>query len=332
MAGLRIAWIVLAGLAATPALAAPAAPTTSFAPCAAVVQVIRNAGTRASGPSFGFQGRLAQLLRAGAPEVKDPALAKKAARLLDLADPDAIRLQRLDGQVWRASTIEGSADCTTDGFFRVKPDGSLTAVRTPPSFAELCFTSGRSLGVVAGRPALIETDSLAHPDLGLDVEVTPWDGRWGAACRAALRFNDSFQVSERFCGDKAVCEAGAAAAPGLARSLARSGGDGPDPAPGVALDFVNSGGGLETFGARAKTRFPNFSDTAVFLPVTVAGRRLTAHVSVGGVGERPMGDYLMTLYPRGDADHPLAGYVVERRPVALKSAAVSRPKPWVNSD
>jgi hypothetical protein len=109
--------------------------------------------------------------------VKDPALAKKAARLLDLSDPNAIRLQRLDGQVWRASTIEGSADCTNDGFFRVKPDGSLTAVRTPPSFAELCFTSGRSLGL-AGRPALIETDSLAHPDLGLDVEVTPWDGRW----------------------------------------------------------------------------------------------------------------------------------------------------------
>jgi hypothetical protein len=54
MAGLRIAWIVLAGLAATPALAAP---TASFAPCAAVVQAIRSAGASNSGPSFGFQGR-----------------------------------------------------------------------------------------------------------------------------------------------------------------------------------------------------------------------------------------------------------------------------------
>jgi hypothetical protein len=320
----------IAGLALTPTVAL-AAELDPLAPCKAIVQAVRSSAVQPG--VFNRSVDLERLLPANvirrSAAIRDLGLAAKAARLFEFASADTVQLQHVGGDIWRAWTIEGTADCTYEKFFRLRPDGGVESLPVPLSFSELCFSSGRDVGAVGAGPGLIETDTLAHPDFGLDIEATPWNGSWGRTCRAALRFTDRFQVTERFCGDRAVCAAGSAAAPGLAERLARS----PHRTPGaleVGLNVLGGRGELPTFGAAAHTEFPDYSDTAAFLPVTLAGRRLLAHVGVGGVGWRPIGDYLVTLYPPGDGDHPLAGYVVERRLTGLKSATVSIPQPWVN--
>src|SRR6202042_1662554 len=113
-------------------------------------------------------------------------------------------------------------------------------------------------------------------------------------------------------------EAGGQAAPKLAAMIARSGGRNPPGETFAAMRYPDVRGALATFGAKAKTEFTDYSDTQISIAVTLAGKPLVAHVGIGGAAWRPIGDYLVTLYPPGDGDHPLAGYVVQRRAASLK--------------
>jgi hypothetical protein len=324
----RIGLAILAA-AGSPALAKPPPP---MAPCNAIAQAARAEAVRpaTANRAIDLERLLPPVIGTPQPASEDPALLAAATRLFDASALDVIEVQPVAPGVWRAQSMQGTLHCTDDLFFRREAKGKTSLVRTPPSFDELCNTSWRAMRSGPLGPILVETETFSSPELGVDVEVTPWTGAWGPSCRASLRFKDSFTLTERFCHDRSICAAGAAAAPKLAALIARSGDRDPPGQTLAPMRYPEGRGALATFGAKAKTEFTDYSDTQRSLAVTIAERPVVAHVGIGGVGWRPIGDYLVTLYAPGDGDHPLAGYVVQRRAAGLKSAAVSEPKPWVN--
>jgi hypothetical protein len=98
-----------------------------------------------------------------------------------------------------------------------------------------------------------------------------------------------------------------------------------------STDF-GGGGSLPTFGAKPRTEFPQFSnDGNVSTIVYINGRGYIAHVGIGGVGWRQIGDYLIAIYSATNGRAlPVASFVVERRAVGLESVAVSIPSPYKN--
>jgi len=325
----RIGLAILATASGFPALAKP---PSSMAPCNAIAQAARAEAMRpaSANRAIDLERLLPPVIGTPQPASEDPALLAEATRLFGAGALDVIEVQPVAPGLWRAQSTQGTLHCADDLFFRRQANGNASLMRTPPSFGELCNTSWREMRSGPLGPILLETETFSNPELGVDVEVTPWGGAWGPACRASLRFTDSFRLTERFCHDRSICAAGAEAAPKLAVLIARSGDRDPPGQTLAPMRYPEGRGELATFGAKAKTEFTDYSDTQRSLTVTIAGKPLVAHIGIGGVGWRPIGDYLVTLYPPGDVDHPLAGYVVERRVAGLKSATVSQPKPWVN--
>jgi hypothetical protein len=351
----RVAALALlaCGLAAT---AASAAGPDGLAPCEALAapakaRVVQGATVRSF--TLSRDGLLAPL---AAPTKRSPAatdLAAKLARLVpEWANEDSKEVQQIDGMTWRAIVTQGTLRCEEEVFFRVASNGALARLATPPAYSDLCWTGGREVGTVEGRPALIETEILDRPVLGADVEITPWANGWTQSCRLSLRYDDAFRLAETFCHDPAVCRAGAALAPKLARAFSHNPKDDAAlsavaPPSQAALkawgdvgalvsklprDEQSARPALASFGAEPKTEFPDYSDTMTAVGVRVGGQILLANVGIGGVGWRAMGDYLVTFYRwDGAALHPVAGYVVERRVGKLSSAAVSVPKPYVDN-
>lgn len=325
----RTGLAILAAAAGSPALAKPPAPRS---PCNAIAQAARSATVSpgAANRAIDLAALLPAVIGTAQPASKDPALIAQATKLFDAGAADVIEVQPVAPGVWRAQTMQGTLHCINDLFFRRNARGKLDLLPTPPSFDGLCNTSWREMRSGPLGAILVETEALSHPDLGLDVEITPWTGAWGPSCRASLRFSDSLKLTERFCHDPAICEAGAKAAPKLAALVARFAGRDPPGETLVPARYPDGRGVLPTFGAQAKTEFTGYSDTQTSVAATIGGKAVVAHIGIGGVGWRPIGDYLVTLYPEGDIGHPLAGYVVERRVAGLKSATVSEPRPWVN--
>jgi hypothetical protein len=345
----RVGVILLSTLATSPALAAPVDP---LAPCKALVAQVTAKGSllRVGGRALLEREEvLAPLVRIAPRTPPTPELSARAAQLLpEWTTLGAQDIQQVDQDTWRAVLTQGTLDCANEAFFRIGKDGRVTRLATPPSYDELCWTSERDIGAFRGKPALIETERLDRPQLGIDVEISPWAGGWQESCRASLRYNDSFRLSETFCKDRKLCRGGAALAPRLARALAHDRTDralekiAPPSKAGLAvlgaLDavrFPNLGESerplLATFGAKPRTEFAEYSDERQIVAVQVVGQPLLANVGIGGVAWRAMGDYLVTLYRKdGAALRPVAGYVVSRRATTLSSAAVSIPTPWAN--
>jgi hypothetical protein len=211
----RVGLILLSALASGQALAAPVDP---LAPCKALVAQMTAKGSliRVGGRTLLEREEvLTPLVRIGKRSRPTPELSAKAAQLLpEWTTLGAQDLQQVDKDTWRAVLTQGTLDCEEEAFFRVGEDGRVTRLATPPSYDELCWTRGRDMGSFRGKPALIETETLDRPTLGMDVEITPWANGWQASCRASLRYNDTFKLTETFCTDRAVCRAGAALAPG----------------------------------------------------------------------------------------------------------------------
>jgi hypothetical protein len=343
-----IAWVMLAPLLSAGAGAQAAdARSRALAPCAALAAHVRGL---AADPAR-FQAALAAEGGLLAPRVViaragDPELAARAAEAFELAG-EAPQVQALGGGVWRVSTTDGTLRCEDDHFFRVGASGALTAVPTPAAYSDLCYRTGRDAATVDGRPAVVEIARTDTPVAGMDVEITPWANGWRAACGLSIRYTEAFRVSERFCADPQVCAEGAGLAVRLATAFARRPEGGGLTAfapptsprakaaaasmPAIRRGFEDPRGVLPTFGAKARTEFPEYSDTSEMVVVAVAGEPLVAQVGVGGVGWRPLGDLLIALYrpgPRGGA--PIAGYVVRREVTGLRDVRVSIPKSYVD--
>jgi hypothetical protein len=283
------------------------------------------------------------------PNVKDdPRVDAAGAELLGI-DPDSvIQIEPLGEGAWRASTIAGSGECTTDVFFRLGRDGKAQQLPQAAQYSDLCWLSGREIGRMHGRPVLVETSGVSHPYLGTDIALTPWLPGWGPACRLSIRYRDSFTVSERFCADPALCEAAAALAPTLAKSLARSPRgetlaavapptDGSADTHAARLAAAKglfdptvdtSQWTLPTFGQKAKTAYVNYGGTIAATLVDLNGRAYVARVGIGGIGWRDLGDYLVSFYRYGaEGLTPVAGMVVDQSMEGEPLLAVDTPKP-----
>lgn len=342
-----LAAIVIAGLPA-PLLAAPHDP---LAPCRGLADQVR--ARAASRPDFlklDVNRLLAPTLTVRAAIVAPPAAVRAAAeRLLDVSPGGALALSVLSPGVWRAERLEGTANCTRDVFFRMERGRAVT-LPAPPAFTDLCWMSSRSVGAMNGVPVLVEQDDVEGPLLGFDVEVTPWRQGWRPACRLSVRYRDDFTVTESFGADRALRRSGSLLAVQLASALARTRGVS-EPSLAAAAPIavarrypalmtaakrlasrdLAGADSLPTFGEAAKTQFTDFSDTVTSAVVSVDGEPLVARVGIGGVGWRPIGDYLVVLYRQGAADlEPAASFVVSQNTTDLLSATVGAPKPWIN--
>jgi hypothetical protein len=298
-----------------------------------------------------YDALLAPIISFPQPKLADHQLRVRAKRFLGSEFTDQVyEIQHVAGPVWRALAIGGSAACQTERFFSVRPDGGLRAVMAPAVFGDLCGSSSRRIGKVSGGPALVELETKVHPVLGVDVEVTPWTRGERAACQVAIRFNDAFLPTEKFCKDPSMCVAAEPVAAKLAESLARND-DGTAlaaVAPPSSLQAQAMAGRLTkakarfeslefsytelpTFGDKAKTKYPVYGGSPKITLIESAGQTLIARVGIGGVGWRELGDYLITLYGgEGDDFDPVASYVVQRKNTGLQSITTSVPTPYVN--
>jgi hypothetical protein len=222
-------------------------------------------------------------------------------------------------------------------------DGTLRTLPTPGASGNLCWTSTRDMGKAFGQIALIEREYREHPWQGLDVELTPWSGRWLASCKVSIQLYDAFRVSERFCGDQPACRAAEPLAAKLAQALARDA-DGKTldrvspPAPDAARTFdarldaarirfdADQAGHtpLPTFGKTPKTEYPIYGGTSAAALVEIGGKVFVARVGIGGIGWRDLGDYLVAIYTADKPDPiPVASFVVQRRVTGLKDVVAS---------
>lgn len=345
-------------------LIAPLAETASaggeepLAPCEAVATHVKSVAAdpgvveRPQGQDYDdYEALLAPIINLPPPELADGDLWAKAKKLPGGDQDTIVEVQHVDGPVWRLLQMAGTANCQTERFISVRPDGELSAIDTPVVFGDLCWRSYRQVGRVGGQPALIEQEVLEHPLLGVDVEITPWTKGERATCQVAIRFNDAFHVTERFCKDQSVCLAAEPLAPKMAEALARSN-DGttlatvapPPPQQRQAVSTLlvkakqsfESGrlgyAELPTFGAKPKTKYSEYAGSPQLTLIALAGQTLIARVGIGGIGWRELGDYLITLYSNdGDDLDPIASFVVARQNTGLRTVTTSVPKPYVNA-
>jgi hypothetical protein len=265
-----------------------------------------------------------------------------------LADEDGgyrIFVEPLAPGLFVASDTQGTLECQSFVFLKVGPGGDAKIVAAPPAFTDQCWTDEARAGRVFGQPAFVETSDFADPAADKQaLAITPWTGDgWGSPCRLTLTYRIAFSLSERFCGDAAVCAAAAPLAVDIAKVHGETSADAPfayGPAPTADdLALLDRVGGAKpdemttppfsTFGAKAKTEFDTFSYNDVDLfPLHLAGVRYIAAVGYGGVGWRMIGDTLIAIYAVDDDKlKPLAGFVVVKSVTGLVSADVDRPTP-----
>jgi len=342
-------------LIAVVAESANAGGEDALAPCEAVAAHVKSV---AADPrvferqrALDYEALLAPIIRLPPPELADADLWAKAMQLLGSDHGLVVEVQHVDGPVWRAVQVAGTANCQTEQFFSVRPDGELSAIDKPAIFGDLCWRSYRQIGRIGEQPALIVQEVREHPLLGLDVEITPWTSGERATCQVTIRFNDAFHVTERFCKDGLLCRAAEPLAPKLAEALARAA-DGstlpivapppPDTARALAARLHDVKESIEsdhlgytmlpTFGAKPRTEYATYAGNHQVALVETAGKTLIARVGIGGVGWREMGDYLIAFY--ADDMHgldPVASFVVERQNTGLQMVTTSVPQPYVNA-
>ena len=328
---------------------AVAAPGAGLAPCERLADAAR--GLAQGVWSNGFAALKPRLTLAKWDEKRSPLEARLAAMPAvksALADEDGsykIFVQPLAPGLFVASDTQGTLDCQGFVFLKVGPGGDAKIVPGPPAFTDQCWTDAGQAGRVLGQPAFIETSDFADPAADTQqVAVTPWTGEgWGLPCRLTLTFRIAFAMTERFCGDFAVCAAATPLAAGIAAVHGKTSSDtpfiyGPPPSADDLALLERFGGAkpdeiatppFSTFGVKAKTAFDTYSYNDVDLfPLRLSGDRYVAAVGYGGVGWRTIGDTLIAVYAVDDEKlKPLAGFVVVKSVTGLVSAKVDQPKP-----
>lgn len=340
--------MVIAGLPAS----LLAAPRDQLTPCRQLAEQVRqHARAQPDFLKLDADRLLAPTLTVRAAVATPPRAVRAAAeRRLGVEPRGGLTVSLLSPSVWRAERLEGTASCTRDIFFRMERGRAVT-LPAPPAFTDLCWMSGRRVGAMNHAPVLVERNSIDGPFPGFDVEITPWRQGWRPACRLSVRYRDAFTVTEFFGADRALVRSGAPLAAQLASALARTV-DVSEPSLAAAAPIsvarrypammtaakrlaerdMTGADSLPTFGEAAKTQFTDFSDTVTASVVSIDGEPLVARVGIGGVGWRPIGDYLVVFYRQGPADlTPVASFVVARSMTGLLSATADVPKPWINT-
>ncbi|WP_304278276.1 hypothetical protein [Caulobacter segnis] len=329
-----------------------AAPQDQRAPCRQLAEQVRQrARTLPNFLKLDADHLLAPTLTARPAVTSPPAAVRAAAeRLLDIEPGGGVALSVLSPGVWRAERREGTANCTRDVFFRLERGRAVT-LPAPPAFTDLCWTSSRSVGAMNHVPVLVQQDAIDGPLPGFDAEITPWRQGWRPACRLSVRYRDAFTVTEAFGADLTLRRGAAPLASQLASALARSRGvSEPSLASAAPIAVARrhpalmtaakrlaerdmaGADSLPTFGQAAKTQFTDFSDTVTATVVSLDGEPMVARVGIGGVGWRPIGDYLVVLYRQGTSElTPVASFVVTQTLTGLLSATASAPKPWTDN-
>jgi hypothetical protein len=255
---------------------------------------------------------------------KLPAITKALS-----ADNWTVTVQHLRGTtIYAASSVQGTLHCQQIVFLQRSERGAATMI-PPPRVQEpddLCWTSFAYFGDVLGQPAFITRDSLSKTSSADTIEVVfRRPSGWSRGCGLKLTYRFAYEVTERFCGDADVCKAAEARAP----SLAAAGKPSADVAAFSkrALDLYDVPQ-FQTFGAKPKTEFPDYSNVD-YVPLKLGGQDYVAAVGIGGVGWREIGDTLISVFrPEGSTLKPLAGVVVARSIVGLSGAtAYALPRP-----
>jgi hypothetical protein len=172
--------------------------------------------------------------------------------------------------------------------------------------------------------------------------VTPKtsDG-WGPMCSIDLTFKPDYSLIERRCGDAAVCRAAGKVAHDVALAYRRFRESDArveifnfgQPAPAGMVEQVRY---LQDDDAPLD--FPDFGKTKgesrsfsgagghILFPLHIGGRWYVAAVGQEGNSFREDENTLFAVYAhRGDALHPLAGFVIARSLAGLVKAEVDRP-------
>jgi hypothetical protein len=326
-----------------------AEPNASLGPCQRLAEAAR--GRPQEAWSGGFAALNPQLTLAKWNDTLSPLetrLASLPAVKTALADKDGgykVFVQPLAPGLFVASDTQGTLECQTFVFLKVGPDGKTTIIAGPPAYTDQCWTNAGQAGRLFGQTAFVETSAFADPAADTQqVAITPWTGAgWGPSCRLTLTYRIAFRLTERFCGEAAVCAAAAPLAADIAAAHGKASSDAPftyGPAPSTdelaLLERVGGGKPDEmttptfpTFGAKAKTPFDGYSynDVALF-PLRLKDAVYVAAIGYGGVGWREIGDSLLAVYAVDDDRlKPLAGFVVVKSVTGLASADVDRPTP-----
>ena len=253
------------------------------------------------------------------------------------SDDGAIPLFRFGRSSLRmARILEGSASCERFQFFDAPPAGAAHPIAAPPAVRNaepfaLCYTTKAYAGEIAGVPAfIVETNQ----DSTVELTFTPWrDGGWQAPCKVVIRFNDVFEVTERFC--KGVdCPAMAEQALSLVKEVDRSpqvaeASAGSQSGPFKALKELadREPGDIQSFPTFGSTvhdlASAQFAPESVVLPVVVGGKTYLARVGHYAIGWRTMTDYLVAAYQMvGNSLEPVAGvYITKTRGKPLSATA-----------
>jgi hypothetical protein len=349
----RLPSLLVIVLASNPALSAG---QEAGAPCAAlaahVKTVVSDPRTFHGAGSFDAESVLTPLINRVHKEPADADLIEKAAKLFgENADNLPFELEHVEGAVWRAYWAQGTAHCVDERFFSLGEDGVPRVIATPAIYGDLCSSSMRSVGTVAGKLALIELEYREHPFQGLDLVVTPWSGDWRPACEVSIRFRDAFRVTEKFCHDRAVCRAAVTLAPKLAEAFARdtTGKTLGDVAPAAVDDAATLAARLKaakkkldepdprntilpSFGIKPRTEWPNYSLTYALTWIGLGGKNYLARVGIGGPGWREIGDSLIAVYEDAPSGlKPMASVVVQRHVTGLRSVKTSVPRAYGDS-
>ncbi|MDN3921700.1 hypothetical protein [Roseateles violae] len=288
--------------------------------------------TRPAGPPpSALQGELAQ--------------DRELRAALYALDSGVVGVDRLAGSdVYRVSTIQGTANCQSSVFVEARPGRPWRKIAEPG--AEVPCGSHSGFGRVFARPAFV-VKAIDRITLGERYTVVPWTGRgWAPACTLALSFRRALSVAGQFCRDEAssLCKAGRAMATEIAAAYEtdRHGG-----APLEPLSFASPGqpsaevlAALDRADPRSPPDFPIFGldprQRDVFrtnyanvelrhLALWLDGRWWLAVVGRGGVGWREGTTTLLTIFEARDGGLlPMAGYQVDVDRAGLNEAAVAR--------
>jgi hypothetical protein len=225
-----------------------------------------------------------------------------------------------------AEVVGGTASCQNFVFFDAPPSGAAHEIAGPPVVQNaepftFCVKTTGLAGEVGGVPTfVVETDQ----DSTVELSFTPWrDGTWQRQCQVVIRFNDVFEMTDRFC-QGVDCNAMADQALSLTRKVDQSqqaaqDADSQD-AKFKALKTLADDRPLDiqlpTFGGQIHGLFGNYNDFApdsVFLPLVVGGETYLARVGHGTIAWRRVPDYLFAAYKRvGDSLEPVAGFYITK--------------------
>jgi hypothetical protein len=264
-------------------------------------------------------GRLRETYRAA------PSLIEAVGGLLD--GGDTFTLYRFGrSSLNLAETVGGTASCQRFVFFDAPPAGAARPIADPPVVQNaepftFCVKTTAYGGEVEGVPAfVVESDQ----DSTVELSFTPWrEGAWQQQCQVVIRFNDVFEMTDRFC-QGVDCNALADQALSLTKrfdqsSQAGQDADGQDAkfralkelADNRPLDIQ-----LPTFGGQIHGLFGNYNEFApdsMLLPVVVGGETYLARVGRAAIAWRTVPDYLFAAYKKvGNGLEPVAGFYITK--------------------